>query len=162
MRNATIRALFLAGLTSMWLGLGSNAAAATPWRNYVGTCLDTLMNYGTDRYGSVHSDMLVAILDVNTLTSPQNPPTLDDTYYDGGNNKRSVGGANFWYDQETIRAMYRLSSMTGDAHYAAGADRVESALQIGVQNRPRRRDDKLAVLPTRAATDANKKRHVPT
>jgi hypothetical protein len=72
--------------------------------------------------------MLVAILDVNTLTSPQTVPLMDDSYYDGGNNRRSVGGANFWYDQETIRSMYRLSSMTGDPHYAAGADRAIDAV----------------------------------
>jgi uncharacterized protein YyaL (SSP411 family) len=71
--------------------------------------------------------MLVAILDVNTLNCPQNPLKLDDSYYDGGNNRRSVGGGNFWYDQETMRAMYRMSSMTGDAHYAAGADRTINA-----------------------------------
>jgi hypothetical protein len=120
----------------LWLGtlgvcLACNSALqagpAVPWRNYVGNCLDTLLTHGTDRYGAMQSDMLVAILDVNTLNSPQNPPKLDDSYYDGGNNRRSVGGANFWYDQETIRAMYRMSSMTGDAHYAAGADRAINA-----------------------------------
>jgi hypothetical protein len=86
------------------------------------------MTCGTDRYGPVQSDMFVSILNVNTLTCPQTPAWLDTTlYYEDRPARRAMAGANFWYDQETIRAMYRLSSMTGDAHYAAGADRAINA-----------------------------------
>lgn len=106
-----------------------HAGPSTPWRNYVGTCLDTLMTYGTDRYGSVESDMFVSILDVNTLNCPQTPEWLDsEAYYEvGRSHRRAMAGANFWYDQETIRAMYRLSDMTGNTRYAAGADRAINA-----------------------------------
>jgi uncharacterized protein YyaL (SSP411 family) len=87
------------------------------------------MNYGTDRYGSVQSNMFVAIIDVNTLQCPQTPQWLDsEAYYEvGRSHRRAIAGANFWYDQETIRAMYRLSNMTGNAKYQAGANRAINA-----------------------------------
>jgi uncharacterized protein YyaL (SSP411 family) len=99
------------------------------WRSLVGNALDTLISRGTDRYGAVQSDMFVSILDVNTLDCPQNPAWLDsEAYYEPGrSHRRAMAGANFWYDQETIRSMYRLSSITGDTHYAAGADRAIDA-----------------------------------
>lgn len=105
------------------------AGTATRWGQLAANCLDTLLTKGTDRYGAVQSDMFVAILDVNTLDSPQNPAWLDSEAYwePGRSHRRSMAGANFWYDQETIRAMYRLSSMTGDTHYASGADRAINA-----------------------------------
>jgi hypothetical protein len=111
----------------LWIGMPAGEAAAAAWRNYVGNCLDTLLTQGTDRYGPVQSDMLVSILDVNTHECPQNPLTLDQGVYCSVAGVRVVAGSNFWYDQETIRAMYRLSSMTGDPHYAAGANRVINA-----------------------------------
>jgi hypothetical protein len=99
------------------------------WRGLVGNTLDTLLTRGTDRYGAVQSDMFVSILDVNTLDCPQNPAWLDsEAYYEPGrSHRRAMAGANFWYDQETIRSMYRLSSITGDTHYAAGANRAINA-----------------------------------
>jgi hypothetical protein len=123
--------LTLVALGGAWLACmpAAEAAPVTHWRDLVSNCLDTLLTKGTDRYGSVHSDMLVAILDVNTLDCPQNPEWLDsEAYYEPGrSHRRAMAGANFWYDQETIQSMYRLSDMTGTAYYAAGANRVINA-----------------------------------
>ncbi|MBN1556389.1 MAG: PEP-CTERM sorting domain-containing protein [Phycisphaerae bacterium] len=111
------------------LAVVARAENPTPWRNYVGTCLDTLLTHGTDRYGGTSSDMFVAILDVDTLNCPETPEWLDsEAYYEEGrSHRRSMAGANFWYDQETIRSMYRLSTLTGDGQYAAGANRAINA-----------------------------------
>jgi hypothetical protein len=99
------------------------------YRDYVGTALNTLMTRGTDRYGAQQSDMFVSILDVNTLDCPQTPAWLDsEAYYEPGRaHRRAMAGANFWYDQETIQAMYRMTDMTGDTSYKAGADRAIDA-----------------------------------
>lgn len=110
---------------------GEQGRAELPmrWRDYVGTALNTLMTKGTDRYGAVQSSMFVSILDVNTLDCPQNPEWLDsEAYYEvGRSHRRAMAGANFWYDQETIRAMYRLTNMTGNTSYVDGANRAINA-----------------------------------
>ena len=107
----------------------ARSAPVTRWRDLVANCANTLITEGTDRYGSVQSDMFVSILDVETHTCPQNPLWLDsEAYYEvGRSHRRAMGGANFWYDQPTIDAMYRLSDMTGNASFAAGADRAINA-----------------------------------
>ena len=99
------------------------------WRDLVANCADTLITAGTDRYGSVQSDMLVSILDVETHTCPEDPLWLDSEAYfeEGRSHRRAMAGANFWYDQSTINAMYRLTEMTGDNHYAQGANRAIDA-----------------------------------
>lgn len=105
------------------------AGTVTRWRDLVANCAETLINEGTDRYGTVHSDMFVTILDVETHTCPEDPLWLDAEAYfeEGRSHRRAMGGANFWYDQSTISAMYRLSEMTGDARFASGADRAIDA-----------------------------------
>ena len=69
--------------------------------------------------------MLMAILDVNTLESPENPPMLDAEVRTEGrpnHGRRSPGGSNLWHDLATVRAMYRVSETTGDPKYTAAAD----------------------------------------
>jgi hypothetical protein len=95
------------------------------WREYVRTCLDTLIAYGTDRYGPVQTAMLMAVIDVNTLTAPQSPPLYDDEIRTEGrptHGRWSAGGSNLWLDMATVRAMYRMSQLTGDAKYSQAAD----------------------------------------
>ncbi len=96
-----------------------------PWRRYVSTCLDTLIEHGKDRYGSVHTPMLMSILDVYTLDSPENPPLLDANVRTEGrptHGRLSPGGTNLWMDQPVIKAMYECSRATGDSKYSEAAD----------------------------------------
>ncbi len=101
------------------------------WRKYVTTCLDTLVAYGTDRYGSVHTPMLMAVLDGNTLESPENPLLYGEDVRTEGrptHGRRSPGGSNLWYDMPTLRVMYRVSQLTGDSRYAQAADAYISSV----------------------------------
>ena len=46
---------------------------------YVKECLDLLLDFGRDRYGKIHSPILVSILDAESRECPQMPlapPTL--------------------------------------------------------------------------------------
>ena len=101
-----------------------------PWRTYVTTCLDTLITRGTDRYGPVKTAMLMSVIDVDTLESPQKPLWLDsEAFYEQGRaHRRAMGGSNFWYDQATIRVMYKMSKLSGDPKYARAADRYIEAV----------------------------------
>jgi len=95
------------------------------WRNYVAQSLDTLIEHGTDRYGPVKTPMLMAILDVRTLTSPEKPVLYDDFYRTEGrptHGRRSPGGSNLWLDQPLLKTLYEHSKVTGDAKYARAAD----------------------------------------
>lgn len=121
--------IFAAFIADSLFSTNAWAVSVSRWRDLVANCAETLINDGTDRYGSVHSDMFVSILDVETHECPENPLWLDaEAYYEVGRaHRRAMGGANFWYDQPTIKAMYRLSGMTGNAAYASGADRAIDA-----------------------------------
>ena len=93
------------------------------WTPYVARCLDTLLEHGTDRYGPESSPVLMSVLDVRTLESPEHPELagslvrLEDRLH-----RRGERGSNLWNDQATLRAMYRLSRIWGDARYAEAAD----------------------------------------
>ncbi|WP_425400271.1 hypothetical protein [Aeoliella sp.] len=84
--------------------------------------LDNLMIYGTDRYGSEQSDLLVTILDVRTKETTI--PDYGDTYWraDTRFERRSPQGANFLQSQPLLRTLYRVSDITGDGTYASFAN----------------------------------------
>ena len=107
--------------------------SATPmrWRTYVEKCLDTLTEHGTDRYGSQKTPLLMAVLDVNSLESPQNPQLFDSLVrLEDRLHRRGERGSNLWYDQATLRSMYRISKLTGQEKYAQAADAyIAHALQ---------------------------------
>ena len=117
-------------------GCGTNTTAMDgvfkdyiPWRAYVINCLDSLIDYGTDRYGSIQTPMLMCILDPELRGSPENPLLLDTIVYtEGRPHRRAMRGSNFWYDQATIRVMYRVSKLTGNPKYAEAADRYIDAV----------------------------------
>jgi len=112
-------------------------APPTRWREPVVRCLDTLIEHGTDHYGPVTTPMLMAILDLNTYDSPQRPPMLDAnvrTEDRPDHGRRSPGGSNLWMDMPTLRVMYRVSELTGDAKYARAADAyIKSAFARAVK-----------------------------
>src|SRR5690606_7005847 len=51
--------------------------AFAQWQNYVTQSLNTLVERGTDVYGPVKSPMLMAVLDVRTMNSPEHPEVFD-------------------------------------------------------------------------------------
>lgn len=99
------------------------ADAAVKYRHAVESCLDNLLEHGTDRYGKTHSAMLMSIMDVETNTSPQVPETLDGLIRSEGRlHRRNPGGCDLWDDQPLIRTLYAFSELTGDQRYARAAD----------------------------------------
>lgn len=93
------------------------------YTSYVETCIETLIENGTDRYGEKHTPQLVTILDVETLTCPENPEPLDEYFRVTRRGRRSPGGSNLLTDQPALRAMYFLSEITGNNDYVDFADR---------------------------------------
>ena len=72
---------------------------------YVRECVDLLIQHGTDRYGSVHSPMLMNILDVRTRECPANPMEFDERFRVTRRGRRGPGGGNLYADLPTIAAM---------------------------------------------------------
>ncbi|GEM_PF-723799 len=93
------------------------------WREYVLQHLDNLLEYGTDRYGPVETPLLMSIIDVHDRISPPNPLLLDgNVRCEGRPQRRNPRGSNLWYDQATIRALYRCGQLTNKSRYAKAAD----------------------------------------
>jgi len=93
------------------------------WSPYVEACLQTLIERGTDRYGEIHSPMIMAVLDVRSLDAPEHPEVLDSLIrLEGRIHRRGERGSNLWYDQPLIRAMYEVSRRQNDPKYAQAAD----------------------------------------
>ena len=104
-------------------GFAEETSDGGQWRTYVTQCLDTLLEHGTDVYGPVKTPMLMSIIDVRTLTSPEKPELFDGLVRtEGRRHRRAEGGANLWNDQSTLRAMYQMTDLTGDAKYSDSAD----------------------------------------
>lgn len=85
--------------------------------DYVRECVDLLIQHGTDRYGSVHSPMLMNILDVRTRECPGNPLALDERFRVTRRGRRGPSGGNLYADLPTIAAIVRLSRVSGDDRY---------------------------------------------
>ncbi len=101
--------------------------------------VDTMMAHGTDRYGTVHSPLFAAMLDLKTLELPVQ--ALPDDFFKGNGKLREVYGFGFpdppvgirpvdrapmgnnlEHDINLLRTMYELSALTADEKYAAHAD----------------------------------------
>ena len=102
-------------------------SAAKPYIQYVQGCIELLMRYGTDRYGPVHSPILVSILDVETRTCPPNPEKLEEDFRVIRRGRRNPAGANLLPDQPLLKTMYYLSTITGEEKYAAFAQDYSKA-----------------------------------
>jgi hypothetical protein len=102
------------------------------------TFVDTMMAKGTDRYGTVQSPLFAALLDLETLSLPNpNPPS--EFFEARSGQLRAIGfgfpnppvgvrsgdraplGNNLEHDIMLLKAMYRLSEITGDRKYAEHA-----------------------------------------
>ena len=94
----------------------------------VRSCLDNLVEHGTDRYGSVHTPMLMSVIDVRTNESPREPEVLDSLIRAEGRLHRiNPGGCDLWDDQPLLHAMYAVSEATQDNRYAKAADAYTAA-----------------------------------
>jgi hypothetical protein len=96
----------LAGL--MPLALSACAFAAQDYRELVTTCLDTLIEHGQDTYGPEKAPILVSILDVETLTCPENPAVLDEPWRVTRRHRRNPAGADLSTDMPTLTVMKQL------------------------------------------------------
>jgi hypothetical protein len=95
------------------------------WRHFATRALDTMIDHGKDVYGPVKTPMLMAVIDIDTLTSPEHPKMYDSRIRtedrpNGG--RRSPRGSNLWHDQPLIKAMYYCTKITGDSRYSDAAD----------------------------------------
>ena len=91
-----------------------------PRRRYVAyarECIDLLIEHGTDRYGKVHSPILMNILDVRTRECPAAPAKLDEAWRVIRRGRRGPGGANLYADMPTCRAIHALGQATGEKRY---------------------------------------------
>jgi len=85
--------------------------------DYVRECVDLLIQHGTDRYGPVHSPMLMNILDVRNRECPADPLALAERFRVTRRGRRGPSGGNLYADLPTIAAMVRLSRVTGDDRF---------------------------------------------
>jgi len=90
------------------LAFYASAVAAQDYRELVTTCLDTLIEHGQDTYGPEATPVLVSILDVETLTCPENPAVLDEPCRVIRRHRRNPAGADLSTDMPTLTVMKRL------------------------------------------------------
>jgi pectate lyase-like protein len=93
---------------------------------YIRTCLDTLIKHGTDRYGKVHTPMLVSILDTETLRCPREPDVLDEAYRVTRRDRRNPAASDLDTDQALLKTMVLYSALSTDRQYAEFAERYAS------------------------------------
>ncbi len=139
---AAIAVLTLVGYSTSW-GQAPTASKTeardsdkpVAYRRHVQQCIDTLIQHGTDRYGEVESPLLMAVLDINRRQSPEAPELYDSLIRTEDRlHRRGERGTNLWYDQNVLRAMYRLSEVTGEQRYAQAADAyLRFALEVCVK-----------------------------
>lgn len=98
-------------------GIKPSDVADRSYLDYVRECVDLLIEHGTDRYGPVHSPMLMNILDVRTRECPADPLPLDERFRVTRRGRRGPSGGNLYSDLPTIAAMVRLSRVTGEDRY---------------------------------------------
>ncbi|MBQ02156.1 MAG: hypothetical protein CL477_15920 [Acidobacteria bacterium] len=100
-----------------------HADEPAPWRDYVIACLDTLIERGTDVYGPKKTPLMMSVIDVRTMDSPEKPDLVDSMIrFEGRLHRRGERGSNLWNDQPTLRAMYQVSRATGKGKYSKAAD----------------------------------------
>ena len=104
-------------------GIAAEDVEKRPYAEYVTECADALMQYGTDRYGKVHTPLLVTILDVRTRACPEAPPTETSPWR--GQFRECFWkprGADLLVDQSTVEVFHLLTKLTDEKKYAEFAD----------------------------------------
>lgn len=130
MRTCPQRRLFLGGrlflvllaAIAVIIGPAAVKAESEDYLQYVTKCLDTLLEFGTDRYGPKHTPVLVSILDIETRQCPSNPAALDESWRVTRRERRNPAGANLLMDQPLLKTMVVLSAVTGEGKYGRCAE----------------------------------------
>lgn len=117
-----VLAIGAAGPEVLDSGLSPADVERRPYRDYVRECVELLIKHGTDRYGKVHSPLLMNILDVRTRACPEDPLALDEAWRVVRRERRGPAGGNLYADQATLRAMIALGRITGNPRYGAAAE----------------------------------------
>ncbi|MFH1265698.1 MAG: hypothetical protein ABIK89_08210 [Planctomycetota bacterium] len=102
-------------------GLAPEEVENRRYLDYARECIELLIRHGTDRYGAIHSPLLMNILDVRTRTCPEDPLALDEAFRVTRRGRRGPAGGNLYMDQPTLRAMFALSRAAGDSRHASFA-----------------------------------------
>lgn len=130
--------LYLIGLLSLLVfsfkqqrqaGQADHKEKNNTYIQYVEECVENLMAHGTDRYGKVHTPMLVSILDLETRNCPPEPKAFDEYFRVTRRDRRNPSGSNLLTDQVTLKTMYMLSAITGKDDYANFANRYADYVQ---------------------------------
>ncbi len=86
----------------------ATAATAEETASYsdcVETCVDTLMEHGRDVYGPKQTPVLVSILDIETLTCPEDPGEFDEPWRVIRRHRRNPAGADLATDMPLLSVM---------------------------------------------------------
>lgn len=105
------------------LALLTTAPAESPYLAAVRDCLDRLLEHGTDRYGEVHTPMLMSVIDVRTGTAPREPE-LHDSYIRSEERpgRRNPGGCDLWDDGPLLKTLVEFGQRVGDPRYESAVD----------------------------------------
>jgi hypothetical protein len=115
----SLKKIGISALAAMSISPGVCFAAESNYLQIVRSCLDTLIDKGTDRYGSEHSPMFSSILTLDTQRMPDvAPPLLPGQRA----NDRAFPGANLQHDLHTLILLREFSRLTGDSKYSTAAD----------------------------------------
>ncbi len=86
---------------------------------------DTMLEHGRDTYGPKQTGMLLSALDRKTLKPLTTRPPAPEGVAEGlrpGRRDRALCGANPQLDQNTLRLLYFLVGLSGEARYGQAAD----------------------------------------
>ncbi|MFP4502584.1 MAG: hypothetical protein ACLFTT_16430 [Candidatus Hydrogenedentota bacterium] len=102
-------------LTVMLLTVPAAAHRSVPvYDHVVERCLDALMAHGLDTYGPETTPVLVSIIDLETLTCPQEPPPLDEPWRVIRRHRRNPAGADLATDMPTLTVMHARGGAYAD------------------------------------------------
>jgi uncharacterized protein YyaL (SSP411 family) len=131
MANHLNRRQFIAGAAAGGPLLAAAAARPGPYIGAAREFLDTMIDKGTDRYGSKNTPMFCLCLDPEKHMPAKAPEKVDWEYRRsfeylfrdyGYYWKSHLHSANLIYDQGAIRALYLLSDVDRNPKYARAAD----------------------------------------
>ncbi len=118
------------------VGPRQSAPRRDAYRAAVRSCLDNLLRFGTDRYGSVQTPMLMSVIDTRTNVAPHEPEMLEAMVRtEERPGRRNPGGCDLWDDQPLLRTMYAMSRITRDRRYERAADAYATAFMERAQHR---------------------------
>jgi len=111
--------VIFAGILLLCAGFAKAQNGSDEYLKAVQLYADTMIEYGRDRYGPVHSPLFAATLDSEKLELfPQRPPSIKGVREED----RSTAGANPLHDENLYQVLYALSEITGNQKYAKAAD----------------------------------------